>query len=186
MALCIMFHYQNYLNYNIKDIREKVGYVTQNAFLFSDTIYNNIKYGNETVTKDEALKYARIACCDYIDNLSEGINTMIGEKGVGLSGGEKQRLSLARALAVKPDILLLDDITSALDIETEEKITASINSLDYKSTKLIIASKIVSVMKADKIYVLDSGKIIESGNHEELMKKKGYYYDLYNIQKGEI
>jgi len=182
----LLINGQNYLNYNIKDIREKVGYVTQNAFLFSDTIYNNIKYGNETVTKDEALKYARIACCDYIDNLSEGINTMIGEKGVGLSGGEKQRLSLARALAVKPDILLLDDITSALDIETEEKITASINSLDYKSTKLIIASKIVSVMKADKIYVLDSGKIIESGNHEELMKKKGYYYDLYNIQKGDI
>ncbi len=182
----VLINGKNYLNYNIKDIRFKVGYVTQNSFLFSDTIYNNIRYGNMSVTKEEAYKYAKIACCDYIDRLPEGIDTIIGERGVGLSGGEKQRLSLARALAVHPDILLLDDITSALDIETEEKINESINNLDYKSTKIIIASKIVSVMKADRIYVLDSGKVVEFGNHKELMKKKGYYYELYNIQKGDI
>lgn len=177
---------KNYLNYNIKDIRERVGYVTQSSFLFSDSIYNNISYGAPKTTKEEAQKYAKIACCDYVNRLSEGLDTIIGEKGVGLSGGEKQRLSLARALAVKPDILLLDDITSALDIETEEKINESIKNLNFKSTKIIIASKIVSVMNADKIYVLDKGYIIESGTHEELLKQKGYYYDLYKIEKGGI
>lgn len=182
----VLINGENYLNYNMKDIRDKVGYVTQSSFLFSDTIYNNIRYGKEEVTKEEASKFADIACCNYLKNLPEGINTVIGERGVGLSGGEKQRLSLARAIAVRPDILLLDDITSALDIETEEKINESIKNLDYKSTKIIIASKIVSVMNADRIYVLDNGQVVESGNHQELIKNKGLYYELYNIQKGEI
>jgi len=182
----VLINDKNYLDYNMKDIRERVGYVTQSSFLFSDSIYNNIKYGRDDVTREEAGRYAEIACCDYIKRLPEGLDTVIGERGVGLSGGEKQRLSLARALAVRPDILLLDDITSALDIETEEKINESIKNLDYKSTKIIIASKIVSVMNADKIYVLDGGKVVESGNHKELIKNKGLYYELYNIQKGEI
>lgn len=182
----VLINGKNYLDFNIKDLREKVGYVTQSSFLFSDTIYNNIRYGNIDISKKQAEKYANIACCDYIKNMPEGINTIIGEKGVGLSGGEKQRLSLARALAVKPDILLLDDITSALDIETEEKINESIKNLNYKSTKIIIASKIVSVMNADRIYVLDKGKVIESGSHQELIKNKGYYYKLYELQKGDI
>ncbi len=182
----VLINGKNYLDYNIKDLREKVGYVTQSSFLFSDSIYNNIRYGNLGLSKKAAMKYANIACCDYIKNMPEGLDTIIGEKGVGLSGGEKQRLSLARALAVKPDILLLDDITSALDIETEEKINESIKNLEYKSTKVIIASKIVSVMNADRIYVLDKGKVIESGNHQELMDKKGYYYKLYELQKGDI
>ena len=182
----VLINGKNYLDYNIKDLREKVGYVTQSSFLFSDSIYNNIRYGNMGLSKKEAMKYANIACCDYIKNMPEGLDTIIGEKGVGLSGGEKQRLSLARALAVKPDILLLDDITSALDMETEEKINESIKNLGYKSTKVIIASKIVSVMNADRIYVLDKGRVIESGNHKELMNKKGYYYKLYELQKGDI
>lgn len=183
----VLINGENYLNYNIKDIRYHVGYVTQESFLFSDSIYNNIRYGDyKEISKEEARHYAKIACCDYIEKLEQGIDTVIGEKGVGLSGGEKQRLSLARALAVNPDILLLDDITSALDIETEEKINESIKNLNFKSTKIIIASKIVSVMNADKIYVLDNGSIIESGTHKELLRKKGYYYELYNIEKGGI
>lgn len=182
----VLINGKNYLDYNIQDIRYKVGYVTQSSFLFSDTIYNNIRYGNMDLSRENAIKYAKLACCDYIEKLPEGIDTVIGERGVGLSGGEKQRLSLARALAVHPDILLLDDITSALDIETEERINESINNLGYKSTKVIIASKIVSVMNADRIYVLDKGKVVEEGTHTSLLKKKGYYYELYNIQKGAI
>ena len=177
---------KNYLEYDIQEIRQRIGYVTQNPFLFSDSIYNNICYGAIDTTKEEALEYARIACCDYIDRLPDGLDTVIGERGVGLSGGEKQRLSLARALAVKPDILLLDDITSALDIETEERINESISKLEYRATKVIIAGKIVSVKNADRIYVLDGGSVIEEGTHEELLKKKGYYYELYQIQKGDI
>lgn len=182
----ILLDGKNYLNYDIHDIRAKIGYVTQEAFLFSDTIYNNICYGDKSVSKEKADYLAKTACCDYIDRLPDGIDTVIGEKGVGLSGGEKQRLSLARALAVQPDILLLDDITSALDIETEEKINESIHQMDSKTTKIIIASKVVSVMNANQIYVLDKGSVIESGTHQELLEKKGYYYKLYNIQKGEF
>lgn len=180
----ILIDGKNMLDYKIKDIRDRIGYVTQNPFLFSDTIYNNIIYGTN-ISKKEAKKFASLACCSYIDNLPDGLDTIIGEKGVGLSGGEKQRISLARALAVKPDILLLDDITSALDIETEEKINENIRNLKYKSTKIIIASKIVSVMNADRIYVLDDNRIIEEGTHEYLLNKKGIYYELYKISKGE-
>ncbi len=182
----ILINGENYLNYDIKDIRKLIGYVTQNAYLFSDSIYNNISYGKAKLTKKDANKYAHIACCDYVSKLPNKLDTIIGEKGVGLSGGEKQRLSLARALAVEPDILLLDEITSALDIETEEKINTSINNLAYKSTKIIIASKIVSVKNADKIYVLDKGKIIEEGTHQELLKNKGYYYELNEIGKDDF
>ncbi len=182
----ILIDGENYLNYDIQDIRQRIGYVTQNPFLFSDTIYHNISYGATGISKKDALEYADIACCDYVHKLEDGIDTIIGERGVGLSGGEKQRLSLARALAVRPDILLLDDITSALDIETEEKINESIQNLDYKATKVIIAGKIVSVMNADRIYVLDEGRVVEEGTHLELLHKKGYYYELYQIQKGDI
>ena len=114
--------------------------------------------------------------------MEDKYETIIGERGVGLSGGEKQRLSLARALAVKPELLILDDITSALDIETEQMITQSIKNLDNNCTKIIIAQKIVSVKDADQIYVISNHKILEHGTHKELLQNKKYYYEIYKIQ----
>jgi len=165
-----------------KWLREKVGYVIQQPFLFSDTIINNICYGNENLTKEEVEKIKNASKLNYVDNLEDKYETIIGERGVGLSGGEKQRLSLARALAVKPELLILDDITSALDIETEQMITQSIKNLDNNCTKIIIAQKIVSVKDADQIYVISNHKILEHGTHKELLQNKKYYYEIYKIQ----
>lgn len=165
-----------------KWLREKIGYVTQQPFLFSDTIANNIKYGNTNLSDKDMIYVAQKAHLTYIDKLEEKYETIIGERGVGLSGGEKQRLSLARALAVKPELLILDDITSALDMETELLINKSLKDINFPCTKIIIAQKIVSVKDADVIYVIDNHKIIEHGNHKELLQKKGYYYDIYKIQ----
>lgn len=181
-------------NTNIKDInttwlRNQIGYVTQQPFLFSDTIRNNICYGNDVLTKEEIEKIANTSQLNYVEKLEDKYETIIGERGVGLSGGEKQRLSLARALAVKPKLLILDDITSALDIETEQMITNSIKELDSSCTKIIIAQKIVSVKEANQIYVISDHKVLEHGTHEELLKNKKYYYEIYkiqnNIQEGE-
>ena len=121
---------------------------------------------------DEVTKYAKYsAAADFIEKLPEGYDTIVGERGVGLSGGQKQRISLARALAIKPSILILDDTTSAVDMETE---------------KIIIAQRISTTKAADKILVLKDGKIIEEGSHQELVEKKGYYADLVNLQIGEM
>ena len=110
---------------------------------------------------------------------------MVGERGVGLSGGQKQRISLARALAVRPSILILDDTTSAVDMETEKQIQEALRHLDFSCTKVIIAQRISTTMMADKILVMQHGRITEMGNHEELMAKKGYYYELVQLQTGE-
>ncbi len=180
---------KNLKEIDTKWLRSKIGYVIQQPFLFSDTIWNNICYGNENLTQKEVEKISKAARLTYVDSLEEKYETIIGERGVGLSGGEKQRLSLARALAVKPELLILDDITSALDIETEQMITESIKKLDNHCTKIIIAQKIVSVKDADQIYVISDHKILEHGTHKELLKNKKYYYEIYkiqnNIQKGE-
>lgn len=169
-------------NINTAWLRSKIGYVTQQPFLFSDTIKNNICYGNDSLTQEEIKKISSISQLNYVKKLEDKYETIIGERGVGLSGGEKQRLSLARALAVKPKILILDDITSALDIETEQMITDSIKKLDHSCTRIIIAQKIVSVKDANQIYVIDNHKILEHGTHDELLKNKKYYYEIYKIQ----
>jgi len=128
----------------------------------------------------------KLAKADYVFNLKSGLDEVIGEGGVDLSGGEKQRLSLARALAVNPNLLILDDITSALDFETELEVTKNINDLNLDTTKLIIAQKILSVKDADEIFVLEKGELKECGNHKSLLNKNGIYKEIYDIQKRGI
>lgn len=176
----------NINDYSIYSIRDKIAYVSQTPFLFSDTIKNNVNFGNIEITNDEVNKCLKLAKADYVHNLENGIETVIGENGVSLSGGEKQRLSLARALAKKPELLILDDITSALDYESELEVTKNINNLDYKCTKIIIAQKIISVKNADKIFVLKQGNIINEGTHEELLESCEIYKEIYDIQSGKI
>lgn len=173
-------------DYTIHSVRDKIAYVSQTPFLFSDSIKNNVNFGNLSSSDDEIWHYLKLAKADYVENFEDGIETVIGENGISLSGGEKQRLSLARALAKKPELLILDDITSALDYESELEVTKNINNLDYECTKIIIAQKIISVKNADKIFVMKSGKIISEGTHEELLKKCDFYKEIYDIQSGTI
>lgn len=169
-------------DYTIESLRKNIGYVSQTPFLFSDTISNNVTFGNTELLEQDVKHFLQIAKADYVFSLPYGIHTVIGENGVSLSGGEKQRLCLARALAKQPSILILDDITSALDFETELEVTNNINNLQYQCTKIIIAQKILSVKNADEIFVMKDGKIIEHGTHEQLLNQKGMYQEIYNIQ----
>ena len=131
------------------------------------------------------VKFARYsAASEFIAKMPEGYDTIVGERGVGLSGGQKQRISLARALAIEPSILILDDTTSAVDMETEKEIQHSLKELDFPCTKLIIAQRISTTKSADKILVLQDGRITEEGSHEELIAKRGYYYELVKLQTG--
>lgn len=174
-------------NYKIEDLRKNIGLATQDVLLYSDTIEGNIAYGASTMKPDEVTKYAKYsAAADFIEKLPEGYDTIVGERGVGLSGGQKQRISLARALAIRPSILILDDTTSAVDMETEKVIQHSLRNLDFACTKIIIAQRISTTKAADKIIVLKDGKILEEGTHKELIEKKGYYADLVNLQIGEM
>lgn len=182
----IFFNNCNIEDYTIKSIRDKISYVSQTPFLFSDTIKNNVNFGNENLTDDEVKYYLKLAKADYVQKLEDGIYTIIGENGISLSGGEKQRLSLARAIAKKPELLILDDITSALDYESELEVTKNINNLEYECTKIIIAQKIISVKNADKIFVLEHGNIINEGTHEELLNSCNIYKEIYDIQSGKI
>lgn len=173
-------------NYTLESLRKNIGYVSQTPFLFSDTIANNVSFGNENLTREEIIEYLKLVKADYVFDMPNGIDTIIGENGVSLSGGEKQRLSLARAIAKKPSVLILDDITSALDFETELEVTNNINNLKYECTKIIIAQKIISVENADTIFVMNKGEIAECGSHEELLKKNGIYKEIYEIQTNSM
>lgn len=170
----------------LRQLRKNIGLATQDVLLYSDTIDGNIAYGDTHIKQEEVVKFARYsAASDFIAKMPEGYDTIVGERGVGLSGGQKQRISLARALAVRPAILILDDTTSAVDMETEKQIQHSLKELDFPCTKLIIAQRISTTKSADKILVLQDGHITESGTHEELVAKKGYYYSLVKLQTGE-
>jgi len=176
----------NYKKFKIDSLRDIFGYVSQTPFLYSDTIKNNVNYGNLDLTDEEIVKYLKMAKADYVFDLEDGINTIIGENGVNLSGGEKQRLSLARALAKNPSILILDDITSALDIETEVAVTENIENLPKKITKIIIAQKVFSVKSADQILVFKNNEIVEMGTHPELLDKNGEYKKINDLNESGV
>lgn len=168
----------------LDQLRRNIGAATQDVFLFSDTIDGNISYGDTDMPEEDVVKVARLADADgFVRKLSDGYDTIVGERGVGLSGGQKQRISLARALAVKPAILILDDTTSAVDLETEKHIQNSLKNLEFDCTKIIVAQRISTAMYADKIIVLKNGKILEQGSHKELIGKNGYYKEVYDLQK---
>ena len=173
----------NVKDYDMHDLRDNIGMAMQDVFLFSDTIEGNIAYGKPYISFEKVKEVARMADANhFIQNLPEGYDTIVGERGVGLSGGQKQRISLARALLKEPAILVLDDTTSAVDMETESYIQKQLENIDHACTIFIIAYRISSIMNADQILVLDQGKIIEHGTHKELLKKNGYYATVYKHQ----
>ena len=168
----------------LKQLRGGIGIATQDVLLYSDTIEGNISFGNIDLPEEEVEKYAKAADAhNFIVKTSDGYDTIIGERGVGLSGGQKQRISLARALAVKPSILILDDTTSAVDLETEKNIQDALKNLDFPCTKIMIAQRITTARNADKIIVLKDGTVAEMGTHDELIRKNGYYREVYELQK---
>ncbi len=172
----------------LEALRKNIGMAMQDVLLWSDTIDGNISFGNSDMPEEDIEIFAKAAdAANFVENLTDGYDTIIGERGVGLSGGQKQRISLARALAVRPSILILDDTTSAVDLETEKHIQENLASLDFDCTKIIVAQRISSAKDADKIIILKNGEISEMGTHDELLKNKdGYYTEIYNLQQSNI
>ncbi|MEZ0537747.1 ABC transporter ATP-binding protein [Caldicellulosiruptoraceae bacterium PP1] len=170
-------------NVTLTSLRNNISMVMQDVFLFNGTVAENIAYGNPNATMEDIINAAKIACAhDFISKMPDGYNTYIGERGVKLSGGQKQRLAIARAVLKNSPILILDEATSSVDTETEYEIQKAINNLAGSRTILIIAHRLSTVKKADKIIVLNEGEIVEVGNHEELLKQKGLYYHLCHTQ----
>jgi ATP-binding cassette subfamily B protein len=169
------------------NLRENIGMAMQDVFLFSDTIEGNIAYGDPECPFEKVEKAAKLADADtFIRKMPEGYDTIVGERGVGLSGGQKQRISLARALLKDPSIIILDDTTSAVDMETETLIQKSLKKVTANRTLFIIAYRISSVKDCDMILVMKNGRVIESGTHDELVKKDGYYASVFHHQYGDF
>ncbi|BDZ71316.1 hypothetical protein GCM10025861_18330 [Methanobacterium petrolearium] len=174
---------------NIKDIKNEhllagMSMVFQDVYLFNDTIYNNIKIGRVDASPEEVYEVARQANChDFIQKLPDGYNTMVGEGGSTLSGGEKQRISVARAILKDAPIILLDEATASLDPENESKIQAAIRKLVKSKTVVVVAHRLYSISDADQILVIKGGKIVEQGKHEELLENGGTYYRMWEEQQ---
>lgn len=171
---------------NLTSLRESIGYVPQDAFLFSDTIKNNIMFGKEDASEEDIINAAKMADVHRnIVGFNDGYNTVLGERGITLSGGQKQRVSIARAIIKKPDILLFDDCLSAVDTETEEKILNNLKKVTAGKTTIIVSHRISSAKNANSILVLDEGKIVQKGTHDQLINIDGYYKELYVKQLSE-
>jgi ATP-binding cassette, subfamily B, multidrug efflux pump len=169
--------------YTLSSLRQHIGIAMQDVFLFSDSVRGNIAYGRPELNDEEIRRRAVQSDADgFISGMSEGYETLVGERGVGLSGGQRQRIALARALAVKPTVLILDDTTSSVDSETEQYIQNQLRVLDFACTKIIIAQRISSFRGADLILVMDKGQIIERGTHSELLALRGFYHRIWSLQ----
>jgi len=179
----IVIDNQSIYKAKIESLRGEISMVSQETTLFDDTIKNNIKYGRENATDEEVFEVAKLSYCDeFIKNLPNKFETLIGENGVRLSGGEKQRLSIARAMMKKSSIILLDEATSSLDSETESKIQDALKILTKDKTTIVIAHRLSTILNSNNIYVIDSGKIIDHGKHEELMLNSELYKNFYEKQ----
>ena len=176
----------NLKNFNLYELRKSIGYVPQNPFLFSESIIDNIKFGNNEAGNIEIESAAKFASIDQeIKKLKNGYNTVLGERGITLSGGQIQRISIARALIKNPEIILLDDCLSSVDTDTEEVILKNLESFNKDKTTLIVSHRVSSIKSADNIIVLKDGNIIEEGTHEELIKNKTYYNKLFDYQQSK-
>jgi ATP-binding cassette subfamily B protein len=177
---------ENDINY--EDLRSQIGFVTQDTQLFSGTIKENLLFVNTSATDEDLMDVLKKASClNLLSRAEKGLDTMIGEGGLKLSGGEKQRLSIARALLRKPRLLIFDEATSSLDSLTEEEITNTIKDVSSQRNQvtILIAHRLSTIMHADRIYVLEKGDIVETGSHESLIEEKGLYYAMWRQQIGE-
>ncbi|MBE6703798.1 MAG: ABC transporter ATP-binding protein [Ruminococcaceae bacterium] len=179
----ILINGVNVKEYTLDSLRKKIGYVLQKSELFSGTVEENIKWGDENATLEQVKECARIAQADdFIMGFNDDYNTVIGEKGASLSGGQKQRISIARSIMKKPEVLIFDDSTSALDLGTESRLHAALRENLSDTTVIMIAQRIASVRNCDKIFVLDGGRIVGSGTHDQLLADNEVYIDIYNSQ----
>ena len=170
-------------NVTLPSLRAQIGIVTQETILFNDTVRNNIAYGQPQVGEDAIIRAAKAALAhDFIQKMTDGYNTIIGEKGVRLSGGERQRIAIARALLKNAPILILDEATSALDNESEALVQSALQNLMTGRTVFVIAHRLTTIRRVDRIVVLEHGRITDSGTHEDLLTRLGTYRKLYELQ----
>ena len=179
----ILIDNQSIYKTKIKSLRNNISLVSQETTLFDDTIKNNIKYAKEDASDEEIIEAAKLSHCDeFINQLPNKYETLIGENGVRLSGGEKQRISIARAMMKKSSIILLDEATSSLDSETESKIQDALAILTKNRTTIVIAHRLSTILNSNNIYVVDSGKIVANGKHDDLIKNSDLYKNFYEKQ----
>ncbi len=173
--------------YTLESLMDQISMVFQNVYLFADTIENNIKFGMPEATREQVAEAARKACCaEFIEALPNGYDTVIGEGGATLSGGEKQRISIARAMLKDAPIVILDEATANVDPENEDRLQKAVEELTRNKTIIMIAHRLKTVRKADRILVVDNGEIVQSGKHEELVNCKGIYADFVNGRKEAV
>ncbi|HFI0235959.1 TPA: ABC transporter ATP-binding protein [Streptococcus suis] len=182
----ILLNQENIKNYKLADLRQLMGYVPQDQFLFATSVAENIRFGNPDLSLEQVEQAARaVHVYEDIQDMPDRFDTMVGEKGISLSGGQKQRLAMARAMILNPDILLLDDSLSAVDAKTEHAILETIKQERLGKTTIITAHRLSAIVHADLILVLEDGKIVERGRHQDLLDEKGWYYDTYMMQQLE-